>query len=1258
MASFIFLLVLLQINYVSSELEENGQVPYACATPGPINHGTVLTWGGNLLVEYICDDGFFPIGDVFGACIEEEGKWTINSPICVAKGCAIPPAPVYGYVSMDDEGQIAKFTCGRSHYLLGAAEVFCEGGGLWSSPSPKCIGPGSRNPSTEKLRVKNETKEVSVEQPPSINFTAEIREADGTCIHQRYRTPPPIPHATAVTPYHYNKYKRVWVIYANYTCDEGYHFQSNHSRYMFCQSYKWTSPDQPVCLKDVIHPCVRDNGNCTQLCIPGEGLDYFCDCYRGYGLVKDGKTCADRDECVIDNGGCEQECRNTVGSRYCLCRQGYVAVGNVCFDIDECQEYRKNLCPGECINTPGSFTCNCSIPGYLHSPTDKFCEDVNECKENNGDCQEICVNTVGSYHCECGEGLKLEVDDHNCTDVNECEEYGPQICKNGDCINWSGVYQCLCHHGYQQHKDGIHCTDLNECLDGNNGGCQDLCVNTVGSYHCACSWEGYQLDRNKTECIDVDECAADNGGCENLCINTYGAFYCFCEDEGFVVHENGKNCTACRNHQFIDDRKKLCIDCPENSIATQTHIAYSLKDCYCDSGYQGDPGSGLDCLDINECIDNTLNCSGGCLNLPGNAICTCPMGFFLEKDNMTCSDVDECLSHDGGCEGTCVNTQGSYHCLCPVGYELNFDNHTCLDINECWLNNFNCLHECINLAGSAECACYQGYDLQDDGKSCVDVDECAESGVCEDTCTNTDGSFRCMCTDSGYKLSWDDSSCSDINECMEGENDCEDHCINVLGSYRCECTQPGYTVSSDGHTCEDVDECQMPNLNKCKHRCLNLNGGFTCRCHPGYTNIGYYDCIPCAVGYYSNITDFDCVKCPVLSTTKAIASISIDDCVCVEGYHGKLARGEACTDVNECEIDNFGCEHNCYNTEGSAKCGCREGYQLSEDGRNCTDVDECIFNSHYCIDQCINLPGTFKCGCRQGFVIGYDGRYCNDVDECATEHLCEDRCENTWGSYVCLCGRPGTVLAADGISCIPSFEKLQCPEDIFIDVFQHYPFAEIDVPDLVNLDHVTVTPEWIRNKKEYPVGSVTVTIQTHPNALLNDSCTFTINVLEICDVGKYKASNSTKFAAVCLNCEIGTYQNERDKTSCKHCFQGMYQDETGQSDCKYCAPGTFQNRTGQSKCLLCPAGAYQDEYGQHKCKMCHAGTFQWEEGQDICFYCPVGTSQDLTGQAKCKPCKADYYQDEIGASRCKVCPPDIRLYPDNVAIQQQCPELN
>lgn len=57
----------------------------ACPTPGPVRHGSVLTWGGNLLVEFVCDEGFFPMGDVFGACIEEEGAWTIDTPICVGQ---------------------------------------------------------------------------------------------------------------------------------------------------------------------------------------------------------------------------------------------------------------------------------------------------------------------------------------------------------------------------------------------------------------------------------------------------------------------------------------------------------------------------------------------------------------------------------------------------------------------------------------------------------------------------------------------------------------------------------------------------------------------------------------------------------------------------------------------------------------------------------------------------------------------------------------------------------------------------------------------------------------------------------------------------------------------------------------------------------------------------------------------------------------------------------------------------------------------
>uniref|UniRef100_A0A3B3BTJ2 EGF-like domain-containing protein n=1 Tax=Oryzias melastigma TaxID=30732 RepID=A0A3B3BTJ2_ORYME len=45
-----------------------------------------------------------------------------------------------------------------------------------------------------------------------------------------------------------------------------------------------------------------------------------------------------------------------------------------------------------------------------------FCvlSDVNECEEFNGGCQQTCINTAGSYHCECSEGFRMHTDGRTC----------------------------------------------------------------------------------------------------------------------------------------------------------------------------------------------------------------------------------------------------------------------------------------------------------------------------------------------------------------------------------------------------------------------------------------------------------------------------------------------------------------------------------------------------------------------------------------------------------------------------------------------------------------------------------------------------------------------------------------------------------------------------------------------------------------------------------------------------------------------------
>ena len=42
------------------------------------------------------------------------------------------------------------------------------------------------------------------------------------------------------------------------------------------------------------------------------------------------------------------------------------------------------------------------------------CVDVNECAYDNGGCQHQCINSGGSYRCECNSGYYLQADKKSC----------------------------------------------------------------------------------------------------------------------------------------------------------------------------------------------------------------------------------------------------------------------------------------------------------------------------------------------------------------------------------------------------------------------------------------------------------------------------------------------------------------------------------------------------------------------------------------------------------------------------------------------------------------------------------------------------------------------------------------------------------------------------------------------------------------------------------------------------------------------------
>ena len=69
------------------------------------------------------------------------------------------------------------------------------------------------------------------------------------------------------------------------------------------------------------------------------------------------------------------------------------------------------------------------------------------------------------------------------------------------------------------------------------------------------------------------------------------------------------------------------------------------------------------------------------------------------------------------------------------------------------------------------------------------------------------------------------------------------------------------------------------------------------------------------------------------------------------------------TDINECLIDNGGCEHNCTNLEGiNNRTGL--GYQCECD------------NDHNCSQVCVELEGSFNCSCYSGYELQQDRATC------------------------------------------------------------------------------------------------------------------------------------------------------------------------------------------------------------------------------------------------------------------------------------------
>lgn len=162
----------------------------------------------------------------------------------------------------------------------------------------------------------------------------------------------------------------------------------------------------------------------------------------------------------VKNGQCLANLQGVVCTRQLCCATVGKGWGHPCERCParlDCELGHLKTNQGQCVGK-----CR-YIPSKEYFFIFSIRSDINECEAIPGLCEGgKCVNTQGSFTCECPDGQARDPETNSCKDKDECQEEG--ICADGRCINTNGGYYCLCNPGFIQSQDRRFCIGKRECL--------------------------------------------------------------------------------------------------------------------------------------------------------------------------------------------------------------------------------------------------------------------------------------------------------------------------------------------------------------------------------------------------------------------------------------------------------------------------------------------------------------------------------------------------------------------------------------------------------------------------------------------------------------------------------------------------------------------------------------------------------------------------------------------------------------------------
>ncbi|VDD92750.1 unnamed protein product, partial [Enterobius vermicularis] len=506
---------------------------------------------------------------------------------------------------------------------------------------------------------------------------------------------------------------------------------------------------------------------------------------------------------------------------------------------------------------------------------------------------------------------------------------------------------CLCRPGFtgQRCEQQMPLCDTQPCL---NGG---ICEVAAGTFRCICpqNYTGSRCQFGPDECIGV---SCPNGGvCQDL--PGLGTTKCICRQ---VTGFTGPDCSQIVDPCSMENPCKHGADC--------VPLQLGRFKCKCLPGWTGPT-----CLvNIDDCADNPCALNATCTDLVNDFQCECPSGFGGKR----CHEKIDLCAQNPCVNGLCVDALHSLKCVCEPGWtgelcETNIDD--CAD-KPC-LNGATCKDQVDGFT----CQCAPGFH----GSLCQHMTNHCATSPCRNnaTCVNRGAQYECQCL-----LGFEGTHCEhNINECdllgkcsQEGTELCED----FVNGYRCHCRQ-GYT----GELCEiHIDQCASePCMNN--GTCIDAGPEFRCECSRGWK------------GARCELEDGLCALNPCHNDAHCVNLVADYFCVCPEGVNGKNCEtapnrciGEPCHNGGVC--GDFGSHLECTCPKDYVGLGCQ--YELDACQENvCQNDGECVPTEQK----------GYKCVCKPGFT----GKDCetniNDCERtpCPLSATCIDQVDG----YFCKC---------------------------------------------------------------------------------------------------------------------------------------------------------------------------------------------------------------------------------------------------------------